>query len=121
MTNSYLDCGTCGPQGFPRHNGQGVQFDNAKIAADTPCAIARRCVWYLCPTCGISLCSHAVREIAIPKPVARGFVEPGECDNRCLNGKRSCGCRCGGLCHGMGTCYCRELATAAFVRGQRPA
>jgi len=27
-----------------------------------------------------------------------------ECDNRCLNGKKSCGCRCKGSCHGMSTC-----------------
>jgi len=27
-----------------------------------------------------------------------------ECDNRCLQGKRSCGCKCKGACHGQQTC-----------------
>ncbi len=27
-----------------------------------------------------------------------------ECDNRCLNGKRSCRCKCRGACHGLATC-----------------
>ncbi len=29
-----------------------------------------------------------------------------ECSAACLNGKRSCDCRCFGKCHGAGTCKC---------------
>lgn len=30
------------------------------------------------------------------------------CSGKCVNGKHSCSCQCGGRCHGAGTCYCAE-------------
>ena len=30
------------------------------------------------------------------------------CDQRCVVGSRSCNCKCGGMCHGLGRCVCRN-------------
>lgn len=33
-------------------------------------------------------------------------VRTDSCNGRCLNGKHSCSCHCGGKCHGNGACSC---------------
>ena len=35
-----------------------------------------------------------------------GRSKVGRCNGLCLNGKRSCDCRCRGACHGRGQCGC---------------
>ena len=45
-----------------------------------------------------------VRVIDVSDAAVRG--EGHKCGSACLNGKRTCGCRCGGMCHGAGKCIC---------------
>lgn len=45
-----------------------------------------------------------LRRIDTPKTPKAGE----QCNGKCLNGKHSCSCHCGGRCHGAGTCYCND-------------
>lgn len=82
----WLDCTTCG-RAVPRirneHNG--------------PCMALRTC-----PTCEqpAALVAFSLRDNA-SKPGRKS-----ECGAACLNGQRSCDCRCLGRCHGAGRCSC---------------
>ena len=82
--------------------------------------IATKTFWMDCPTHGTKEYANAgnfdgkkafcfdckdFTGIARIITLSKGLeVNREECDNRCLNGKKSCGCRCKGACHGMGTC-----------------
>lgn len=45
-----------------------------------------------------------LRRIDTPKTPKAGE----QCNGKCLNGKHSCSCHCGGRCHGAGHCYCND-------------
>jgi hypothetical protein len=32
-----------------------------------------------------------------------------QCNGVCLNGKKTCDCKCRGRCHGAGKCFCGEV------------
>lgn len=64
----------------------------------------------LCSTIlrGYAFCSGCtqptkLRKVRVPKSSS---TKLHGCDGRCLNGKHSCECRCGGRCHGAGVCSC---------------
>lgn len=55
-------------------------------------------------------------------PLTRGTIDStsrptgtGKCNGVCLNGKRSCDCKCRGRCHGAGKCYCGTAQLCATV------
>lgn len=57
---------------------------------------------------------HPVRIIDVPKVITpRDREGLSECDARCLNGKKTCNCKCRGLCHGAGSCQCAAVRRAA--------
>lgn len=43
-------------------------------------------------------------------------IVEASCDDRCLNGFRSCGCICKGACHGVGNCN-PELHPKILLKG----
>ena len=45
-----------------------------------------------------------VREVKVPVKGYGAILH--ECDGRCLSGKHFCQCKCGGRCHGAGSCSC---------------
>jgi len=58
--------------------------------------------------CSVGRCDkltgqQPLREITITLGAAKGRYSE-HCDARCTNGKKHCGCRCLGACHGMGNC-----------------
>ena len=54
------------------------------------------------------LAEYRVRTIQVGRKAHAGRGH--ECDGRCLNGKKSCDCRCQGRCHGQGSCSCGGAA-----------
>lgn len=61
-----------------------------------------------------------VRRVKLREDRAAG--SPEECNAACLNGRKTCNCRCLGLCHGAGSCACsvpgaRAEHAAAMAKG----
>jgi len=54
-----------------------------------------------------ALCSKCLAFVPTRDIAIRGSGRPTtSCGGACLAGKRSCDCRCRGLCHGAGSCVC---------------
>jgi hypothetical protein len=94
----WADCAKCGPGQLPQT--YGARFPTRSV--DARSIITRGYVASgACSKCGDEValrttkasCSHA------DKPRE-------ECGGACLGGKRTCSCRCGGKCHGLGICVC---------------
>lgn len=66
---------------------------------------------FFCTACGIApapfgygVAITAARTIATPNRIKHAET----CSAKCTTGKHSCSCKCGGRCHGAGTCYCAD-------------
>lgn len=98
----YADCPTCG-DGFDPTPVRGDLTVVCTGERGTP----ERAFFINCPMCGGPA---KLRFIARRKPRVAGG---SRCNAACLNGKRSCDCRCGGRCHGATVCQCDKAAHAA--------
>lgn len=58
----------------------------------------------VCPQCKEFVPGRKIKAEAAYIALKNPDLHISECDGRCLTGKRSCDCRCGGACHGRGTC-----------------
>jgi len=76
--------------------------DNVRALTCPGCAAVVR-VWVNGRPLACGTLQHNRRPIETKTgPAARR----GKCSAVCLNGKRSCDCRCNGKCHGAGVCRC---------------
>jgi hypothetical protein len=95
-SGNYLwhECQTCG-RNKPRTGYLNAQGQIQAIPTHVAVADHR------CPICGVD---GVLIGIKIRNPV-KGKPRT-VCGGPCLNGQRSCDCRCYGRCHGAGTCQC---------------
>lgn len=77
--------------------------------ADVP--LTRAGSKFFCTQCGqapapfgFGVAITTVRTIQTPKR----HHNTETCSGKCINGKHTCACQCGGRCHGAGTCYCND-------------
>ena len=95
-SGNYLwhSCGTCGRNrpktGYLNAQGQ-IQILPTQVAVAD----------HRCPICGVAgvLIGIKIRNPVKGKPRTL-------CGAPCLNGARSCDCKCYGRCHGSGACQC---------------
>jgi hypothetical protein len=106
----YVDCPVHGPGRPFAAERPGVRMINGSYIPwgstfDIPMAVAGDAYgaptkMLLCPVCWAWV---PFRQITI-----RGHGASGRpCGGACTSGKRSCDCKCNGLCHGAGRCYCK--------------
>lgn len=105
-TYVWADCWRCGCRQVPTIATRG---NDASIVARlepgwSPNQRTRLLV--ACGTCDATVPAFTAEECA------RHASSPERCGGACLNGKRSCNCRCKGRCHGAGRCACGDTKEA---------
>lgn len=92
----WVSCPDCGPQ--PPAIGWIAHLVHYGVIAPSDHS---RGTYMVCSACGQDA---PYRKAILPREKRRGTER---CNQRCLNGKISCRCRCEGRCHGEGKCYCK--------------